>query len=69
MKYSAHLDHLVPTSGNNDGVLGVGAESHAGHPLGVALVSDGVLAVAECVPELDCPVARAGNDLSVVCGE
>jgi len=35
----------------------------------VALVSDGVLAVAKSVPELDGPIARTGNDLSVVCGE
>ena len=35
----------------------------------MALVGDGVLAVSESVPQLDRPVARAGNDLSVVGGE
>ena len=35
----------------------------------MALVGDGVFAVTEGVPELDCPVARTGNDLAVVGGE
>ena len=35
----------------------------------MALVGDGVLAVSEGVPELDGPVARTGNNLSVVGGE
>ena len=35
----------------------------------MALLCDGVLAVAEGVPELDCSVARAGHDLAVVGGE
>jgi len=63
---STYLDHLVPTGRNNDGVLRVGGEADAGHPLGVALVGDGVLAVTERVPELDCSVTRTGDDLSVV---
>lgn len=61
-----YLDELVPTGGDNDGVLGVGAESDARNPLSVALVGDGVLAVTEGVPELDCSVARTRDDLSVV---
>ncbi len=32
----------------------------------MALVRDGVLAVAQSVPELDGSVARAGNDLTVI---
>ena len=40
-----YLNKLVPASRNNDGVLGVGAEAHARHPVGVALVGDGELAV------------------------
>ena len=64
-----HLDELVPAGRDDDGVLGVGREAHARDPLGVALVGDGVLAVAERVPELDGPVARAGDDLAVVGGE
>ena len=38
-------------------ILRVGRESHAAHPLGVALVCDRELAVAEGVPELDGAVA------------
>ena len=64
-----NLDELVPTSGDDDGVLGVGGEAHARDPLGVALVGDGVLAVTEGVPELDGSVARSGDDLAVVGGE
>lgn len=60
------LDELVPAAGDNDGVLGVGAEADARNPLGVALLGDGVLAVTEGVPELDSSVARAGDDLAVV---
>lgn len=65
----AYLDKLVPRAGDDDGVLGVGAEAHARHPLAVALVGDGELAVTEGVPELDCAVAGTGDDLAVVGGE
>jgi hypothetical protein len=64
-----YLDKLVPARRDDDGVRRVGAEAHARSPLGVALVGNGELAVAQGVPQLDCPVARAGNDLSVVGGE
>ena len=64
-----HLDELVPTSRDDDGVLGVGREADARDPLGVALVGDGVLAVTEGVPELDRPVTGSGDDLAVVGGE
>lgn len=40
-----NLDELVPAAGDDNGVLGVGAEADAGHPFGVALVGDGELAV------------------------
>lgn len=62
----SYLDELVPTSGNDHGVGGVGAEADAGDPVGVALVGDGVLAVTEGVPELDGTVAGTGDDLAVV---
>lgn len=65
----AYLDELVPASGDNDGVLGVGAEANAGNPLGVALVGDGELAVTQGVPQLDGAVTGAGDDLTVVGGE
>jgi hypothetical protein len=45
-----YLDDLIPASADNDGVLGVGAESHARNPLSVSLVGDGVFAVSERVP-------------------
>ena len=64
-----YLDELVPAGGDNDGVLGVGAEANAGNPLGVALVGDGVLAVTEGVPQLDGAVTGSGDDLAVVGGE
>lgn len=35
----------------------------------MAIILDVVLALAKSVPELDRPVARAGNDLPVVCRE
>lgn len=65
----AYLHELIPASGNNDGVLGVRAEAHAGNPVGVALVGDGELAVTEGVPQLDGAVTRTGDDLTVVGGE
>lgn len=64
-----YLHKLVPATGNNDGVLGVRAEADARNPLSMALIRDGVLAVAEGVPELDGPVTRARDDLAVVGGE
>lgn len=64
-----YLDELVPAGGDNDGVLGVGAEADARNPLGVALLGDGELAVTEGVPELDGAIAGTGDDLTVVGGE
>lgn len=33
-----YLDHLVPATGDNNGVVAVGGEADTGHPLGVALI-------------------------------
>lgn len=63
---STYLDELVPAGGDNDRVLGVGAESNARNPFGVALLVDGELAVTEGVPQLNGAVARARDDLTVV---
>lgn len=63
------LHELVPSSGDDDGVGSVGGEANAGDPLGVALISDGVFAFSEGVPELDGLVAGGGDDLPVVSGE
>ncbi len=68
-KSRTYLDVLVPTSGDDDRVLRVGAEAHAADPLGVSLVGDGELAVAESVPQLDGAVTGAADDLAVVGGE
>lgn len=54
-----YLDNLVPSSADNDGVLGVGAEPDARNPFSVTLLGDCVFAVAESVPELDGSVARS----------
>ena len=69
LRLISYLDELVPAGGDNDGVLGVGAEANAGDPLGVALVGDGELAVTEGVPQLDGAVTGTGDDLTVVGGE
>ena len=46
------------------------SKQHIGHlPLGVAIILDIIFALAEGIPELDRPVAGAGNDLTVVRGE
>lgn len=42
---TTYLDELVPAARDDDGVLGVGAETDARDPFGVALVGDGELAV------------------------
>lgn len=66
---SSYLDQLIPSSADNHRVLRVGRESNARNPVGVALVGDGEFAVSKSVPQLDGSIARARNDLSVVCGE
>merc|ERR1712023_504995 len=66
-----NLDEFVPATGHDQRVLRVGGEGHAGHPLGVtlALGLDGVLALAQGVPQLDGLVAGARHDLTVVSAE
>eukprot|EP00013_Stygamoeba_regulata_P022432 CAMPEP_0177653034 /NCGR_PEP_ID=MMETSP0447-20121125/13493_1 /TAXON_ID=0 /ORGANISM="Stygamoeba regulata, Strain BSH-02190019" /LENGTH=297 /DNA_ID=CAMNT_0019156409 /DNA_START=34 /DNA_END=927 /DNA_ORIENTATION=- len=65
-----HLDHLVPAGAHDERVGGVRGEAHAAHPLGVrALTVDGVLALAEGVPQLDGAVAATAHDLAVVAAE
>lgn len=66
---ASYLDQLVPSSADNYRVLGIRREANARDPVGVALVGDGEFAVSESVPQLDCSIAGARNDLSVVCGE
>ena len=59
------LDQLVPAARHDDGVGGGRREAHAGHPLGVAVLGDGVLALAQGVPQLDGLVAGAGANVAV----
>lgn len=63
------LDGAIPAARHNHGIGVVGREADARHPVGVALVLDGVLALGERVPQLDGLVSGAGHDLTVVDGE
>lgn len=63
------LDHLVPAARDDERVARRGREAHAADPLGVAVLLDRVLALAERVPQLDRLVARARDDLAVVSRE
>ncbi len=63
---NAYLHNFIPTAANNDGVDWVRAEPHAADPFGVTLVFDVVLALAECVPQLDGLVSATRDNLSVV---
>ena len=47
-----NFDVFVPASRNDDGVLVVGREPHAGDPVLVAILLDCVLALGKGVPEL-----------------
>ena len=64
-----HLDELVPAGRDDDLELVRGREAHAGDPVVVGLVDDGVLALAKGVPQLDGLVARSRDDLAVVGAE
>jgi len=61
------LDELIPAAGHDDRVGGDRGEADAGDPFGVGVgVLDGVLALAERVPQLDRLIARTGDNLAVV---
>lgn len=64
-----HLHELVPSAGNDDGGLSIGAEADAANPLSVSSVLKGVLALTENVPQLDGLVAGTRDNLAVVRGE
>jgi hypothetical protein len=63
------LDESVPASGHDNGGSRGGRESHARHPLGVALLDNGELALTKSVPKLDGSVTRSRHDLTVVSAE
>ena len=65
-KFVIYLDELVPSRGNNNGILREGRESDAWDPFGVSLFLDGVFANSQSVPQFDGSVAGGGNDLTVV---
>ena len=61
-----NLNILIPTCRYDDGVQWVRAEPHTRDPLSVPLVSDCEFAVSQRVPELDCPIPRTRNNLTVI---
>ncbi len=63
------LDDLVPTSRNNQRLLGGRRETNAGDPVVMLVLLDGVLALTQGVPELDGLVTTGRDDLSVVSRE
>jgi len=63
------LDELIPTTRDDQGVLGRGGEANARNPFGVRLILDGELALSKGVPQLDGLITRSRNDLTVVSGE
>jgi len=64
-----YLDQFVPSTRNNDWVLGVWWESYTWDPFIVAFIFDCVFALSKCVPQLDALVSRARNNLPVISGE
>jgi len=65
---SPNLDKTVPSAGNDEGHALARAETDAGHPLGVTLISgsNGVFAFTQGVPKLDGLVTRSTDNLTVV---
>jgi len=63
------LDFSVPTTRNQQGVLGRGGESDTRDPVLVLLLGEGEFAFTQGVPELDRLVSTARCDLPVVSGE
>jgi len=63
------LDEVVPTAGDEDGVLGGGGEADAGDPVGVGFTVEGVDAFTLDVPDLELVIATTGQDVAVIGGE
>merc|ERR1719468_1245607 len=63
------LDILVPSGRDNDGIGVVRREPDTADPVGVTLITDGVLALGQGVPQLDGLVPAGGHNLPVVGGE
>jgi len=60
------LHGSVPAARDDDRVGDVRRESHARYPITVRILSDGVFALSESVPQLDGLVSRARHDLTIV---
>jgi len=63
------LDEVVPTAGDEDGVLGGRGEADAGNPVGVGFAVEGVDAFTLDVPDLELVIATTGQDVAVIGGE
>lgn len=64
-----NLDQSVPSTGNDDWVLGVWRESYTWNPLFVALIFDGVFTLSKCIPQFNTLVSGSWNNLSVISRE
>jgi len=66
---NAYLNQFIPARAYDNWILRIRAESHTGHPLSVAFIRNCKFAIPKSIPELDCSIARARDDLAVICGE
>lgn len=63
------LDQFIPTTRDDQGVLGGRRKSDAGDPVSVVFFDNGVFALSEGVPKLDGFISGTGNNLTIVSGE
>lgn len=61
-----YLDVFVPAARDDDGVLVVGGETDAAHPITVTFFLDGVFTLGQGIPQFDGLVPGSGNDLTVI---
>ena len=64
-----YLHKLIPSTRDNNWILGIWAEADTRHPVSVSLVGDSELAVTQGVPQLDRTVTGARDNLTVVGGK
>jgi len=64
-----HLNNLIPSARNDDGVGSVGREAHTGDPLGVTLVLNSEFTFTQSVPKLDSSITTTTDNLSVISRE
>ena len=67
--HTTHLDKLVPTRRNNNRVLGIRTEPHTRDPFSMPLICNGKFTVSKRVPELNGPITRSRDDLTIVGAE